>query len=157
MKFTSIKNIGLLVLSVVSITAATAQTAFKVPVYEKYQLPNGLTVYLMEQHEVPLISVSAIIPAGAIYDGDKHGLASLTAAGLVFGTAKYTKAQIEEQLDFIGADLDTRATKEYTALSAKFASKDADKALPIIGDVLIAPTFPAAEFDKEKARTLAAL
>jgi zinc protease len=43
-----------------------AQEAFKVPAYTKFTLSNGLSIYLMEQHEVPTISFSAIIPAGAI-------------------------------------------------------------------------------------------
>jgi zinc protease len=53
-------------------TGLFAQNAFKVPKYEKYVLSNGLTVYLMEEHEIPLISISAIIPAGAVYDGAKQ-------------------------------------------------------------------------------------
>lgn len=157
MKTFTYKNIGLLVSGLMITVAATAQSAFKLPAYEKYQLPNGLTVYLMEQHEVPLISVSAILPAGAINDAEKHGLASLTANGLQYGTKSYTKAQIEEQLDFLGADISTGASKEFTSVSAKFAAKDADKVLPILGEVLSAPTFPAAEFEKEKTRTLAML
>ncbi|MBE9586832.1 insulinase family protein [Mucilaginibacter sp. JRF] len=136
---------------------AHAQSAFKVPPYQKFTLPNGLTVYLMEQHEIPLISVSAVLPAGAIYDGDKHGLASLTAAGLQYGTKSFTKNQIEEELDFVGADLNSYATKEYASLSAKFAAKNTDKVLAIVSEVLTAPSFPAAEFDKEKERVLARL
>ncbi|RYY36627.1 MAG: insulinase family protein [Sphingobacteriaceae bacterium] len=155
------KNITLTICAAVVLlfTAANtkAQTAFKVPAYEKVKLANGLTVYLMEQHEIPLISVSAIVPAGAIYDGDKHGLASITAAGLQYGTKSYTKAQLEEQLDFVGADLNTYATKEYAALSAKFAAKDVDKVLPILNEVLTAPAFPATEFEKEQKRVLARL
>jgi zinc protease len=138
-------------------TAVMGHSAFKVPAYEKVKLSNGLTLYLMEQHEIPMISVSAIMPAGAIYDGEKHGLAAITAAGLKYGTKSYTKAQIEEQLDFVGADLSTNATKEYSSLSAKFAAKDADKVLPILNEVLTAPVFPVAEFNNEKERVLAAL
>ncbi|GAA4917689.1 pitrilysin family protein [Mucilaginibacter defluvii] len=145
-----------LLLLAVTITAH-AQSAFKVPPYQKFTLPNGLTVYLMEQHEIPLISVSAVLPAGAIYDGDKHGLASLTAAGLQYGTKSFTKNQIEEELDFVGADLNSYATKEYASLSAKFAAKNTDKVLAIVSEVLTAPTFPAVEFDKEKERVLARL
>jgi zinc protease len=59
---------------------------YKLPAYEKFKLKNGLTVYLMEQHEVPVMNVSVILPAGAIYDGEKTGLASLTATGLKYGT-----------------------------------------------------------------------
>lgn len=136
-------------------TAINAQSeSFKLPVYEKFTLKNGLAIYLMEQHEVPMINVSVIIPAGAIYDGDKNGLASLTANGLMYGTKNYSKQKIEEELDFIGANINSGASKESASLSAKFASKDADKVLAIIQEVLISPVFNKEDFDKEKKRIL---
>jgi hypothetical protein len=58
----------------------------------------------MEQHDVPVISVSALIP-GAINDKDKSGLASLTATALKHGTKNFTKAKLDEDLDFIGANV----------------------------------------------------
>lgn len=131
--------------------------SFKVPEYEKFTLPNGLTVYLMEQHEVPTINVSAIVPAGAIYDGEQSGLASLTAAGLQHGTKSFTKSQIEEELDFIGARMNTYASKEYAGISSKFASKDQDKVMPILVDVLTRPVFDEEEFVKEQKRVLSGL
>jgi len=130
---------------------------YKLPAYEKFKLPNGLTVYLMEQHEVPVISVSAILPAGAIYDGEKAGLASLTATALKHGTKNYTKTKLDEELDFIGADITTYASKEFSGLSAKCAAKDRDKVLAIIKDVLLEPVFDASEFEKEKQRLLVSL
>ena len=160
MKFT-IKNILVAAVCAIAVNVpAEAQTkaaAFKVPAYEKFTLPNGLTVYLMEQHEVPTISVSAILPAGAIYDGTKSGLASLTASGLQYGTESYSKEKIEEELDFIGASLNTYATKEAARLSSKFASKDQEKVFPILKEVLADPTFNAVEFEKEKKRVLSDL
>jgi zinc protease len=131
-----------------------AQEAFKLPNYTKFTLGNGLNIYLMEQHEVPTISFSAIIPAGAIYDGDKNGLASITASGLQYGTKNFKKAEIEEQLDFLGASLNTYASKESAGLSAKFSKVDQDKVLSIIKQVLLYPVFTQEEFDKEKVRGL---
>lgn len=55
---------------------------YTLPPYIKYKLNNGLTVYLMEQHSVPLIVVSAVFDAGAVKDGEKQGLASLSASFL---------------------------------------------------------------------------
>ena len=156
-----IKNILVAFLSImIMATAGIAQTktaAFKVPAYEKFKLPNGLTVYLLEQHEVPTISVSAIVPAGAIYDGPKSGLAALTASGLQYGTKSYSKEKIEQELDFIGASLNTYATKEAGRLSSKFASKDQDKVFPILKELLADPVFNAAEFEKEQKRVLSEL
>lgn len=137
--------------------AQNTPAAFKVPAYEKIILPNGLSIYLMEQHEVPVISLSAIIPAGAIYDGAKSGLASLTAAGLQYGTKSFSKSKIEEELDFIGASLNTYANKESAGISSKFAAKDADKVLPILKEVLVDPVFDQEEFEKERKRVLSSL
>ena len=72
---------------------------YKLPEFTSFKLQNGLTIYLMEQHEVPVISFSAILPAGAINDFDKAGIASLTATALKHGTKTFTKNQIDEELD----------------------------------------------------------
>jgi zinc protease len=130
---------------------------FKVPPYEKFVLKNGLTVYLMEQHEVPMINVSAIFPAGAIYDGSQSGLASLTALALRHGTKNMSKVKMDEELDFIGASLSTFASKESSGLSARFATKDREKMLNMIRDVLTMPSFDTTEFSKEKQRILVGL
>ncbi len=144
-------------LTAFAMQAQNQQATFKVPAYEKTVLKNGLTIYLMEQHEVPMINVSAIMPAGAIYDGVHSGLANMTAEALMHGTKNKSKSQIEEELDFIGASVSTYASKEAAGLSAKFAAKDKDKVLAIIRDVLLTPTFNATEFEKAKKLLLAEL
>lgn len=131
--------------------------SFKLPNYTTFKLPNGLTISLMEQHDVPIISVSAILSAGAIYDYDKAGLASLTATALKHGTKNFPKAKLDEELDFIGANVDTYATKEFSGITSNFASKDKDKVLTIIKEILLNPVFDAAEFEKEKSRLLVSL
>ena len=127
---------------------------YQLPKYEKFKLPNGLTVYLMEQKEVPVINISIVVPAGAIYDANKAGLASLTATALKHGTKSYAKAKLDEELDFIGANINTFASKESASISAKFASKDKEKILRIVKEVLLDPSFDITEFEKEKKRLL---
>jgi len=127
---------------------------YKLPAYQKFTLKNGLTVFLMEQHEVPKIDVSVILPAGAIYDGEKAGLASLTSIALKHGTKNYPKQKLDEDLDFIGATINSIAGKESASLFADFASKDKDKVLDIVSELLTSPVFDTAEFSKEKKRTL---
>jgi zinc protease len=134
----------------------TAQD-YKLPSYQKFILKNGLTVYLMEQHEVPMINVSVILPAGAIYDGEKAGLASLTATALKHGTTNFPKAKLDEELDFIAASVNTYASKESAGLSARFAAKDKEKVLTIINELLTTPVFDTSEFSKEKKRVLVQL
>jgi zinc protease len=152
-----IKKIFFFTIILLLTTALLSAQGYKLPPYEKFVLKNGLTVYLMEQHEVPVMDVSVILPAGAIYDGEKAGLASLTADGLMFGTKKYKKDKLEEELDFIGASINTYANKESAELSASFISKDKDKVLELIKEVLLEPSFDPEEFDKEKKRLLVSL
>jgi predicted Zn-dependent peptidase len=144
-----------LILSMTVLAAGSQH--FKLPPYEKFTLKNGLTIYLMVQKEVPMINVSAVFPAGAVYDGQQSGLAYLTALALRHGTKNMSKAQMEEELDYMGATLNTYASKEFSGLSAKFASKDADKTLNILKEVLTAPSFDTVEFAKERQRVLVGL
>ncbi|OLY94828.1 M16 family metallopeptidase [Cnuella takakiae] len=137
--------------------AQSQQAAFKLPPYQKFQLPNGLTVYLMEQKEVPLVSVSAIFPAGAIYDAQKSGLASLTASALMHGTRTMSKQVLDSTIDYLGAEVNTYAGKESAGLSARFARKDAATVLGLIRDIVLSPRFDTAEFRKEQQRTLVQL
>jgi predicted Zn-dependent peptidase len=134
-----------------------AREGFTLPAYERFVLENGLTVCLMEQHEVPLIYVSAVFPAGAAKDGDRHGLASLTADALLFGTKSYTKNQIEDTLDYLGVSFETSASLEFAKVSMSFMNSETDKVLPMLKEIIVDPVFDATEFDKRKTRLLAEL
>ena len=147
------KTILSLITALLLAGAASAQT-FKVPPYQKFKLKNGLTVYLMEQREVPLINVSVVFDAGAVQDGTRYGLANMTADALLFGSANYTKSQLEEKIEYVGATVDTYAGKEVAKLSASFTVKDQDLLFNIIQEVTTKPTFDQAEFDKYKGRQL---
>jgi len=135
-------------------SVSAAGNTFKLPKYEKFTLPNGLTVYLMEQHEVPLVYVSAVFPAGAMKDNGKHGLAYLTAETLLLGTKQYTRQQLQDQLDFLGVSYRTNATTEYTSLSLSYLNSDREKVFPILKEIIQSPSFDQKEFENRKKRLL---
>jgi predicted Zn-dependent peptidase len=139
------------------VLSSTTVAQFNLPPYEKYILDNGLTLYLMEQHEVPLIYASAVFPAGAVWDQDKNGLAAFTADALLFGTKNYSKEKIEETFDFLGASINSYAGQESAEVSISFKKNDIDKLLPMFADVITNPAFPQSEFDKRKKRWLVEL
>lgn len=76
-------------------TQEPAAAAFQLPAYEKVTLDNGLTVFLMQQKEVPLITVNAVVRAGAVND-TSAGISALTAEGLMLGSAGKSKRDIEK-------------------------------------------------------------
>jgi zinc protease len=132
-----------------SVPAKAANGELKLPPYKKVKLPNGLTLLLMEQHEVPIISFSFIVKAGSVADpAGKEGLASVTAELLRKGTRTRTADQLAAELDFIGGDLAARATYDYTSGFAEYVKKDANTGVTLLADVLLNPTFPQAEVAK---------
>jgi predicted Zn-dependent peptidase len=140
-----------------ALVAQNPAEGFKLPSFEKYTLSNGLTVCLMEQHEVPLIYVSLSCDAGAVKDKDMAGLASITADALTFGTKNYSRESFEEELDFLGASLNTSSTLEYSRITSNFLKDDQGKIFELIREVLIYPVFPDEELVKQKQRRLVEL
>ncbi|QSX33885.1 insulinase family protein [Shewanella avicenniae] len=129
---------------------------FALPAYETVTLANGLTLMLMPQKEVPLVTVQAVIRAGAI-DDSIAGMAELTAQASLLGAGGKSKQQLEQEIDFLGASLNGDAGKDGSYFSADFMNKDADSMLGLLADVILRPAFDASEYDKLKQRTIAQL
>ncbi len=143
----------ILTISLITILISQSVVAeFKMPGYEKLTLKNGLTVYLMEQHEVPLIDIRMFTKAGAINDGKNYGLATLTGKALSYGSGNLSKKAIEDLFAFHGANFSSDVSMESSSSSLSIASKDIDKLLPTFRNILLNPTFDKTEFDKDKKR-----
>ncbi|QSX29930.1 M16 family metallopeptidase [Shewanella cyperi] len=129
---------------------------FVVPAYERLTLDNGLTLFLMPQKEVPLITVNAVVRAGSVNDSTA-GIASMTAQGLLLGAAGRSKSELEQTVDFLGASLSADAGKEGSVLAADFMAKDTEVMLPLFANVLMRPDFNSDEFAKLQQREIAGL
>ncbi len=108
----------------------------------------------MEQHEVPLIDVNIAVKVGAVNDGDNPGLSYLTSKNLLLGTEKLTKSALDQQTDFVGAELYSTANLEFSTIGASFAAKDTDNIMKLLRDILLTPRFDETEFNKHQARHL---
>ncbi|ATC93188.1 M16 family metallopeptidase [Pseudoalteromonas tunicata] len=145
-------KVSVLIVSSISATAFAAGSSFKLPQYERLTLDNGLTVYLLEQHEVPLINMAVVIKTGAKADGAQQGLAYLTNESLMLGTTKASKNEIEEKLDFLGANVYVATDHDASQINASFAAKDQATVMALVRDMVLQPSFTPEEFDKFKVR-----
>lgn len=125
---------------------------FRLPQFETVKLPSGLTLYLMERHEVPLISVRAVIKAGAVQDGAQAGLSNLTGDALLLGSRSHSKAEIDQAFDFRGARLAGGAGSEASTVQANFAKQDSATLLPLFAEIIQQPGFDATELAKLRTR-----
>src|SRR6476620_8588560 len=119
-----------------------AESQLKLPPYSRVMLSNGVTALLMEQHEVPIVSLSILVSAGSVEDpAGKAGLASLTAELLRRGTKSRSAEQIASELDFLGGLMDFDAGLDFSAGEAEFLGKDVATGLALMADVLFQPAF----------------
>ncbi len=146
---TRMLTIAVLMALATPLLAQSAAPTLKLPVYKKFKLKNGMTVFLMEKHQVPMVSFSFVVRGGAVADApSKEGTASLTADLLRKGTPKRTADQVSEALDFLGARFNAGVSQDYTSGSAEFMKKDVTQGVELLADLLMNPTFPDAEFTK---------
>ncbi len=121
--------------------------------YKMYEMKNGLKVIVVENHKLPRVSMSLIIDRDPILEGDKAGYVSIAGEMLRQGTTNRTKDTLDEQVDFIGANLNTGST----SVSASGLSKYTDNLMEMLADVAMNPAFTEEEFEKLKKQTLSGI
>lgn len=138
--------------------AAGPVRPLKLPPVHQLRLSNDVPVLLVEMHEVPVVQANVVVRAGAGADPlDRPGLASLTADMLDEGAGSASALQIADELDYLGADLETRAGWDDTTIRLHVPLKRFAAALPILADVVLRPTFPEAELERVRKDRLTEL
>ncbi|MDP1824710.1 MAG: pitrilysin family protein [Archangium sp.] len=123
---------------------------------EVLTLPNGLQVYLLEDHTAPLVLLRALVPVGGVDDpAAKLGLASVTATLVTeSGAGTRTPEVLDELLEFHAADVSSGAGDEYSTVTLSLRSVDLAKLFPVFADLVQRPRFEAARFDVATGRFL---
>ncbi len=129
---------------------------FNPPTPERVTLENGMIVYLLPDHELPLISMSATIKTGGIYEpADKVGLAGMTGSLMrTGGTGTRSGDDIDDALEFISASISVHIGSNSGSASLDVLKNDFDFALNIFVDVLRTPRFAQDKLDLEKKRAI---
>ena len=130
----------------------------KLPQIQKRALSNGLPVWLIESHEVPLAQVNLLIRAGSADDpAQKPGVASLTAAMLDEGAGARSSLEIADAIDFLGAVLQTSSSFDASSVRLNVPVARLGDALPIMADVALRPTFPQQDLERLRQERLTSL
>lgn len=113
-----------------------------------FELKNGLKVYVIENHKLPTVTLSLIINRDPILETNSAGFLSATGSLLRAGTKYRTKILLDEEIDFIGASINTTSSSMY-AYSLK---KHFDKLMDLTSDIILNSDFKQDELDKIKTR-----
>jgi len=120
---------------------------------ETFTLDNGLQVVVVENHKIPRVSFQLLLDNDPVLEDEFAGAASMAGQMLTKGTKTRTKAQLDEEIDFIGARLSTNDN----GLFAASLTKHVPTLLELMADVVLNPAFPSDELDKMKKQQLSAL
>jgi len=133
-------------------------TRLTLPDIQKRTLSNGLPVWIVESHEVPLVQVNLVVLAGSADDpAGEFGLASLTAAMLDEGAGTRSALDVADATEFLGANLSTTSSFDASAVRLNVPARQLEQALPIMADVALRPAFPGAELERLRQERLTAL
>jgi len=125
------------------------------PAFERVELDNGTVLLLNEQHDVPLIAVSAVIRGGAVSDPkEQNGLAGLFAALLEKGAGDRDAALFAEAVDSVGGNLTASAGLENITITGDFLARDSGLMVELLADMLLRPALDADELAKLRERAI---
>lgn len=136
----------------------SAPREYRFPSFERRTLPNGLNIMVAPSRQLPVVTVLAVVDAGAVSDPrGKEGVASLTAHTLNEGTPKYDGEALTDYLEQLGTSLGGAASWDSASLAMTVLRQHLDNAFARFADVLTAPVFPEAAVERVKAERIAEL
>ncbi len=128
----------------------------KFPEVQRAKLKNGLNVILLERHSAPIVNVALAVDAGYASDSpNKAGLASLALGLLDEGTKTRDAFEIVNQLDSLGARLNTGSSLDLSFVRLQATSENLKPSLGIMSDVVLNPAFPNELFTIQKQNRIA--
>jgi len=160
----------ILVLNVISLATIAAQQpldrnqipspaktpVLQVPASTKTTLPNGATLVISEQHNLPLVFFAITFVGGAdqFEASGRRGLASLTASMLSEGTTTKTGDQLSDAMQLLGTNIGTTMLGEQGSMGFVSTTKNFSAALAILQDMMLNPTFPPEALERLRGRVL---
>ncbi len=124
-------------------TMAFPPLSFNVPKSERFQLDNGTIVYLMTDHELPLVNITAYINTASYYEPeDKVGLAGLTGAVMRSGGTQQTPVEkLDAELEFLASAVESSIGSDMGKVSLATLKKNLPRTLDLFGQVMMQPVF----------------
>ncbi|MEX2569748.1 MAG: pitrilysin family protein, partial [Gemmatimonadota bacterium] len=128
------------------------------PGVRRSTLSNGLTVWVVERPEVPLVTAQLLFEAGARMDPPgQSGLSSLTAEMLTEGTTTRSATEIADEIDFLAANLSAGVGRETAVVTLTTLARNVEPALELFTDIVANPSFDEDEWARVRDQRLVSL
>jgi zinc protease len=132
--------------------AALPPRPYHFPRFERRRLPNGIEVVVATVEKLPIVTVIALVDAGAVCDEpEREGIAQLTAALLLEGTTQRDGASLVDAFERLGASVEVSTDWDGAVLKLTAMSHNLGPAMELLGEVLQSPAFPEREIERLKS------
>ncbi len=142
------RRIALLLILLTACTSVTYQE--HTDAGSKYVLGNGMIILLKENPDTGMVAIDYMIKKSISADGEKHGLGYFTNRMLLAGTNTRNREQIAREIEAVGGSIRARTYAEYNEIIIDVPSDKFSVALEVLQDVILNPTFPPEEVEKER-------
>ena len=125
---------------------------------QKFELPNGLKLLLKKDSRLPFVEFRAVLQGGVLAESPaNNGITRLYSNMLLKGTARRSAEKIATEIESIGGHMDTYGGNQSFGLNAEVLSADFGTGLDLVSDVLLNPSFPANELEREREIQIAGI
>jgi zinc protease len=129
--------------------------SLNIPATWTADLDNGMKVYGIEQYEIPTVNFSLTIEGGHLLDDiNKNGVANLMTDIMMEGTASKTPLELEEEIEMLGATISMYTTSESIVIRGNTLSRNFDRTIDLMEEILLEPRWDEEEFDRIKISTI---
>lgn len=130
--------------------------SYRFPGFTDERLPSGIRLVTAPVAKLPVVTVLVVVDAGSANDPPgREGVAALTAATLLEGTAELSGSELAETFERLGTSVESGADWDSSFAKITTLSERLDEALTLLGQVLSEPSFPEREVERLKAERLA--
>lgn len=140
-------------------TLTFAPLNFSIPGSDRLTLKNGIRVYLLEDHELPIVNMTAFITAGSIYEpAEMTGLAGLTGTLLRSGGTQILKPDaLDAELEFMASGIESGIGEDLGSVSMNTLAKNLDRTLELYADLIRKPGFEQSRVELAKNNNIDAI
>ena len=125
--------------------SASEAKALQIGDHKEFTLKNGMKVFVIENNKLPTVSFNLSYDIDPIVEGEKAGYTSMVGELMEAGTKNRTKEALNEEVDFMGANMSVYSSGAFTSGLSKYK----DKLMDILADVSLNPVFPEDELGKK--------
>ncbi len=128
---------------------------FIVPRIQIFKLENGLTVYFVERHNLPILRLNIVSESGSKFDQPaKKGLANLFSMMIDEGAGKYSALELSDEFELLGSNFDIRCNSDCIYFSLRTLKENYEKSLSLLAAIITSPRLLKEDYEREQRKVL---